>query len=103
VRSGNGEWLALLEAELARRTARVEWAAGEDERQRQRLIDTLAAMAERLAVSAPMHPLDLADMSPAEKLACHLLPEPLRPAGLPTEAAIWAEYEAIRAARENNQ
>jgi hypothetical protein len=43
-----------------------------------------------------LHPLQIDDMSPAEMLACHLLPEELRPAGLPTEAAIWAEYKARR-------
>jgi hypothetical protein len=86
-----GEWLALLEAELARRAARVEWQAGEDERAQQRLVDTLQAMAQRFAATARLCPLDLTDMSPAEMLACHFLPEHLRPAGLPTEAAIWGQ------------
>ena len=35
------EWLALLEAELARRTARVEWQADESERQRQWFVNEL--------------------------------------------------------------
>jgi hypothetical protein len=90
------EWLALLQAELARRAARVEWAAGEDERARQWLVDTLQGMAQRFADLAPLHPLRIDDMSPAEQLACHLLPKDLRPAGLPTEAAIWAEYRALK-------
>jgi hypothetical protein len=90
------EWLAFLEAELARRAARVEWQAGENERQRQWFFDTLQAIAQRFAALAPMHPLDLADMAPAEKLACHFLPEHLRPAGLPSEAAIWAEFRALK-------
>lgn len=88
----------LLEAELTRRTARTEWEAGADERTRQWVLDTLQQMAQRLAAagSSP-DPLHLDDMSPAEKLACHMLPKPLRPAGLPSKAAIWAEYEALRA------
>ena len=91
------EWLALLEAELGRRAARTEWEAGEGERQREWFVNTLEEMAERLAVAgSSAHPLQVDDMSIAEKLACTLLPEPLRPAGLPTEAAIWAEYEALR-------
>lgn len=89
------EWLELLEAELARRRAQQEWEAGEDERQREWVHDTLASMAERLAAatSSP-HPLIVDNMSPAELLCCHLLPEELRPSGLPTEAAIWAEFKA---------
>jgi hypothetical protein len=88
------EWRALLKAELARRTARVEWQAGEDERARQQFLDTLQAMAERFAASAHRYPLDVSDMSPAEQLCCHLLPEDLRPAGLPSEVAIWAKLKA---------
>lgn len=92
------EWLALLEAELARRAARDDWAAGEADRQQEWIFETLQAMAQRLAAAPSSdHPLYLDDMSVAEKLACHFLPEPLRPEGLPTEAAIWAEYEALRA------
>jgi hypothetical protein len=90
-------WLELLEAELARRTARQEWAAGEGERQQQWVLDTLASMAQRFAAAVSFdHPLVVDDMSPAEKLCCHLLPAPLRPTGLPTEAAIWAEFKATR-------
>jgi hypothetical protein len=91
------EWLAMLEAELARRAARTEWEAGEGERQEQWVLDTLASMAERLSgASSSPHPLQIDDMSPAEKLCCHLLPAELRPPGLPTEAEIWAEFEATR-------
>lgn len=91
------KWLGLLEAELARRQARQQWAAGEADRQQQWVIDTLASMAQRLAAAGLSdHPLQLDDMSVAEKLACTLLPEPLRPAGQPTKAEIWAEYEAKR-------
>lgn len=93
---GRGEWLALLEAELARRKARVEWEAGQDERAAQQFVEELAQMAQRFTAAAPLHPLRTDDMSPAEMLACHLLPEPLRPAGLPTEDQIWAEYQARR-------
>lgn len=91
---GRGEWLALLEAELARRRARVEWEAGEDDRAAQWFIEELEQMAERYAAIAHLHSLRADDMSPAEKLACHLLPEDLRPEGLPTEDQIWAEYRA---------
>jgi hypothetical protein len=91
------EWLVLLEAELARRAARTKWEAGEDERQREWVLDTLQQMAQRLAAAASsLHPPRIDDMSVAERLACHILPEPLRPAGLPSEAAIWREYEALR-------
>jgi hypothetical protein len=90
------EWLALLEAELARRTARVAWEADEGERQRQWFINELQQIAERFAATTHLFPLSTDDMSPAEKLACHLLPGELRPAGLPTEAAIWAEYRALK-------
>jgi hypothetical protein len=91
------EWLALLEAELARRTARQEWADGEDDRQREWVHDTLVSMAQCFAAAAASdHPLQLDDMSPAEKLCCHLLPAELRPAGLPTEAEIWSEFNTAR-------
>jgi hypothetical protein len=90
------EWLALLEEELARRTARVVWQAGQAERERQQFIDTLQQMAERLAALAPLYPLQIDDMSPAEMLACHFLPEPMRPAGLGTEEQILALVEARR-------
>jgi hypothetical protein len=36
-------------------------------------------------------------MSPAGMLACHLLPESMQPAGLPTEAAIWNEVRERKA------
>ena len=89
------EWLAMLEAELGRRRARQEWAAGEAERQQQWLLDTLASMAQRFAAAdLSIHPFRIDDMSPAEKLCCHLLPPELQPAGLTSEAAIMAEYEA---------
>jgi hypothetical protein len=90
------EWLAYLEAELARRAARVEWAAGEDERAREWFADTLQGMAQRLAATAHLLPLSIDDMAPAELLCCHLLPEHLRPAGLPTEAAIWADFRELK-------
>jgi hypothetical protein len=64
-----GKWLALLEAELARRTARVAWDAGEGERAREWFIEELAAMAQRLGATAHLCPLQIDDMSPAEKLA----------------------------------
>jgi hypothetical protein len=76
----------------------VAWEAGEDERQRQQLFDTLQQMAERLATPAPLHPIKIDDMSIAEMLACRLfLPEELMPKGLGTEEEIWAEYAARKA------
>jgi hypothetical protein len=97
------EWLALLEAELARRSARVEWEAAEGERQRQWFLDTLEAMAQRLAAAASSpHPLVVEDMSPAEKLACTLLPEEVRPAGLGTGDEIFA-LAAARGALKQGQ
>jgi hypothetical protein len=94
---GRGEWLALLEAELARRTARVAWETGEDERARQWFFDTLRQIAERFAAAAHLQPLQIDDMSVAEKLACRLfLPEHLMPAGLGGVDEIWAEYQTRR-------
>ena len=94
------KWRALLEAELARRTARVEWQAGKDERQREQLIDTLQQMAQRLGVSAHRVPLDVSDMSIAEMFAVRwFLPEDLWPMDLPTEDQIWREYAARKQGR----
>jgi hypothetical protein len=90
------QWHALLLAERARRSARTEWETREGERARQQFIDTLQQMAARFAAAARLHPLDIADMSLAEKLCCHFLPESMRPAGLPTEDQIWAEYRSRR-------
>lgn len=84
------EWLGLLEAELARRTTQAKWEAGQDERLRQQLLDELEEMARRLAAGALLRPLQIADMSCAEMLACHFLPERLRPAGLGSEDEIFA-------------
>lgn len=81
------QWLALLEAERARRRVRT----GEDERAAAAFFAELQEMAQRLAALAPRYPLTVADMSPAEMLACHLLPEELRPLGLKSEDEIWAE------------
>jgi len=57
------EWLALLEAELARRTAKAQWEAGEDERQAERLLDELRQMAERQRVVGETHPVAMFDLS----------------------------------------
>ena len=89
-----GEWLAFLEAELARRAARIEWEAGEDNRAAQQFMASLEQMAERLVAAGPSYVPRLDDMSPAEMLACHLAPAELHPAGLPTIAEIWSEYQA---------
>jgi hypothetical protein len=95
------EWLAMLEAELARRSARVQWESDAAERAAQWLIETLQEIARRFAVLAPMWPLQINDMSTAELLACRLfLPEHLRPPNLPTEAKIWDEYERRRETAE---
>ena len=48
-------------------------------------------MARGLAAGADLYPLQLDDMSFAEQLACHLLPESVRPEGLASEEQIWAE------------
>lgn len=89
------EWLALLEAEFARRRARQEWDDSEDDRTRVWILDTLQGMAQRFAAAdTSAHSLRVGDMSPAEKLCCHFLPEELRPAGLPSEAAILVEFKA---------
>jgi hypothetical protein len=86
-----GEWLAVLEAELDRRAARVEREADEGERARQQLLDTLQAMAQRFVATAHLCPIETSDMAPMEKLACRLfLPEHLMPAGLPSEDEIFA-------------
>jgi hypothetical protein len=82
-------YLALLAAERGRRDpSRADGAW------RQRLLDELSAMAERLAATAHLYPLTGDDMSPAEQIACHLLPEHQRPPGLKPEAEIWAEVMA---------
>ena len=90
-----GALKALLKALNAEQALRRKAQFGGHDDPRQWLIDTLQQMAQRL-VAPSLHPLDIADLSVAEKVACLLLPEPLRPAGLPTEAAIWAEFEALR-------
>jgi hypothetical protein len=93
-----GEWLALLEAELARRAARTEREADESERQREAFIEELRQMAARIAATAHLHPVRTDDMSIAEMLACRFfLPEHLMPSGLLTEDQIWVEYEARKA------
>jgi len=76
---------AALAAELARRSPPVEQAC-------EQLVETLGEMALRLAATTPLCPLQLDDMSPAELLSCHFLPEHLRPPGLPTEDEILAKY-----------
>jgi hypothetical protein len=92
------EWLAMLEAELARRNARVEWDAGEDERAAQQFIEELQTIAGRLAGTAHLAPFTADDMSIVEMLSCRLfLPEGMQPAGLPSEPEIWAEYQRRRA------
>lgn len=45
-----------------------------------------------MSATANLYPLDPADMSPAEQLAANLLQKSLRPPGLRSEAAIWAEH-----------
>jgi hypothetical protein len=96
VRSGSGEWLELLEAEFARRAARVDWEAGQDERAAQRFVEELQQMAQRLAATTHLFPLEIDDMSPAEMLACHFLPGHLRPAGLASEDEILARVARLK-------
>jgi hypothetical protein len=82
-------WLALLAAERARRDPN----RGEDARQR--LLEDLKQMAQRFAATAHLYPVHVDDMSCAEMFACRLfLPKDMQPAGLPSEAAIWALYRA---------
>jgi hypothetical protein len=94
-------WLALLKAEFARRAARVEWQAGEDERAAQQVVEELRQMAGRFAATAHLYPLLIDDMAPMEMLACrYFLPEHVMPAGLPTEAQIWADFQTSRPGAE---
>jgi len=95
----SGEWLRLLEAERARRTARAQWAAGEDERARDEFTARLQGMAARFAAVAHLQPLRIDDMSPAEMLARHLLPPEAQPPGLASEDEIWRQYRARAAGR----
>jgi hypothetical protein len=88
---------ALLEALEAEQARRRKARFGGHEDPREWLLGELQAMAERFAATAASSrhpPLQIDDMSIAEKLACYFLPEHLRPAGLGTEEEIWAEYEA---------
>jgi hypothetical protein len=85
---------ALLKALRAEQTRRQKAQFGGQD-PRERLLDTLQGMAERLAATSSGPPLQVPEMAPAEKLACRLfLPEDLIPAGLGTEDEIWAEYGA---------
>jgi hypothetical protein len=87
-------WLIGTTAEIERRQAAKLEAAGGDERQR--LINTLREVAQRLT-SAPWFPIDVSDLSIAEKLAIRCFwPESLCPEGLGTEKEIWAEYAALK-------
>jgi hypothetical protein len=86
--------IEALEAEQARRR-KAQFGGHNDPHEW--LFETLRQMAERLSVALPasLHPLQVADMSVAEKLACrYFLPAELQPPGLGTEAEIWAEYAA---------
>jgi hypothetical protein len=92
------EWLALLEAEFARRTARTEREANEGERQREAFVAELQQIAERFAAIAHRWPLQIDDMSIVEMMACrYFLPEHLMPVGLGTEEQIWEAYAARKA------
>jgi hypothetical protein len=83
--------IAALEAEQARRQAAQ--FGGQDPHTW--FVDTLRQMAQRLAATAHLYPLDTADMSPAEKLAIlHFWPEDLCPEGLGSADEIWAEFAA---------
>jgi hypothetical protein len=89
-----GRWLTLLQEERDRRAAANAETFDRDAAMEQ-LSDELEEMAGRFAALAHLHPLDVSDMSIAEKLACRcFLPEDLRPVGLGTVDEIWAEYEA---------
>jgi hypothetical protein len=85
---------ALVSALVAEQARRRKARFGGHDGPHEWLLDTLRTMAQRLAATAHLCPLDLADMAPAEQLACHLLPEHLQPAGLRTVDEIWVEYEA---------
>jgi hypothetical protein len=94
------EWLALLEAELARREAKAQWDAGEDERQAEQFLDELRQMAERhMAVNNPVSMFDhsygrgppqlVEDTLPASRLALALFGQ-LEPEKL-TEEVSWLD------------
>jgi hypothetical protein len=84
-------WLTSTTAEIERRHAAKIEESGEE---RERLINTLREMAQRLT-AAPQVPLDVRDLSTAEKLAIRCFwPADLCPEGLGTEKEIWAEYAA---------
>jgi hypothetical protein len=86
---------ALLDALQAEQTRRRKAQFGGHDDPRQWLLDTLQTMAQRLAATAHLYPLSIADMSIMERLACrYFLPEDLCPVGLESEDAIWAEFEA---------
>jgi hypothetical protein len=86
------DWLTGTTAEIERRRAATLEAAGDE---RERFINTLQEMAQRLAATAHLYPIDTADMSIAEKLAIlYFWPENQHPEGLGSEKQIWAEYAA---------
>jgi hypothetical protein len=78
---------ALIEALQAEQARRRKAQYGGHDDPREWLLETLQTMAERMARAASSpHPLDINDMSIAEKLACrYFLPENLCPTGLGTE------------------
>jgi hypothetical protein len=82
--------IEALEGEQARRQAAR--FGGRDPHEW--LADTLQQMADRIAATAHLAPFTVDDMAPVEMLACHLLPESMRPAGLPAEDEIWAKFQA---------
>ena len=83
-------WLGLVAAERSRRRKQP----GVDERAVEQLFAQLQQMAQRFAAAPALYRHDVDDMSPAEMLACHLLPEELRPPGIKSEDEIWAEVKA---------
>jgi hypothetical protein len=88
---------ALLEALQTEQARRRKAQFGGHDDPREWLLAELQEMAERFAATAHLCPLDLADMSIMEKLACrYFLPVDLCPEGLGSEGEIWAEYEARR-------
>jgi hypothetical protein len=88
------DWLAGTTAEIERRQAAKLEASGGDERER--LINTLREMAQRLT-AAPQVPINVSDLSIAEKLAIRCFwPDDRCPEGLGTEKEIWAEYAALK-------
>jgi hypothetical protein len=93
--ASQGALKALIEALEAEQARRRKAQFGEHGDPHQWLLEELEGMAQKFAATAHRWPLNLADMSIMEKLACHLLLRHLQPVELPGEDAILAELITI--------